>query len=369
LEADHNRFSISCLESRTLKIGKPALKYGYPQNRQPPQRSRGFSVKSDKSHISGNSGHKSQLSESSEEKHRRNLHTKADPTIAMNELQPMAVALEKSNMGSLREMEHKDQFGNVITDPDWSNPTRPRFERPLDTIKAFEAAIYGTYSSNRQSYIKTGSSGRPHSISYHTNKHQMKPPHKWATTAAEQVTTVNTIPPCISPPVDLTRAGPNGHSNRGYDQNANYGRAGPSRPDSVADNYGQENQTPYQNRRQRHPRRTDSDQVGYNGSQSNQRSYDNVAAMSGSGSAYTGPYGQGTDPSSLNSSMDQLSQYAQRADGGYNGQSSVGNTWGAPQQAQGQGPPVMQMSKSAKTAIAAPPEKRKSWLKKRFSKN
>ncbi|KAJ5119034.1 hypothetical protein N7448_010743 [Penicillium atrosanguineum] len=306
-----------------------------PQNRQPPQRSRGFSVKSDKSHISGNSGHKSQLSESSEEKHRRNLHTKADPTIAMNELQPMAVALEKSNMGSLREMEHKDQFGNVITDPDWSNPTRPRFERPLDTIKAFEAAIYGTYSSNRQSYIKTDE-------------------------AASQMG-------------DYSRRtsyyGPNGHSNRGYDQNANYGRAGPSRPDSVADNYGQENQTPYQNRRQRHPRRTDSDQVGYNGSQSNQRSYDNVAAMSGSGSAYTGPYGQGTDPSSLNSSMDQLSQYAQRADGGYNGQSSVGNTWGAPQQAQGQGPPVMQMSKSAKTAIAAPPEKRKSWLKKRFSKN
>lgn len=50
-----------------------------------PQRSRGFSVKSDNSR---NSGHKSQLSESSEEKARRNLHTKADPLVAMTELQP-----------------------------------------------------------------------------------------------------------------------------------------------------------------------------------------------------------------------------------------------------------------------------------------
>lgn len=55
---------------------------------QPSRRSRGFSVKSDKSHNSGNSGHRSQLSESSAEKRRRNLHTKADPTVAMNELQP-----------------------------------------------------------------------------------------------------------------------------------------------------------------------------------------------------------------------------------------------------------------------------------------
>jgi hypothetical protein len=88
-------------------------------------------------------------------------------------------------------MEHKDQFGNPISayppspdtflvvdkpqwspiffhitnstcvetaDPDWSNPTRPRFERPLDTIRSFEAAIYGTYASTRPaSYIRTGS--------------------------------------------------------------------------------------------------------------------------------------------------------------------------------------------------------------------
>ena len=31
-------------------------------------------------------------------------------------------------------------------DPDLSNPTRARMERPLDTIRSFEAAIDGSYS-------------------------------------------------------------------------------------------------------------------------------------------------------------------------------------------------------------------------------
>lgn len=56
----------------------------------PPRRSRGFSVKSDNSRRTTSSGHKSHLSESHEEKERRNLHTKADPLVAMNELQPSA---------------------------------------------------------------------------------------------------------------------------------------------------------------------------------------------------------------------------------------------------------------------------------------
>lgn len=41
-------------------------------------------------------------------------------------------------------------------DPDLSNPTRPRLERPLDTIRSFEAAIYGTSINNRASYARTG---------------------------------------------------------------------------------------------------------------------------------------------------------------------------------------------------------------------
>jgi hypothetical protein len=111
-----------------------------PQPTHVPQRSRGFSVKSDHSRRTSTSGHKSQLSESSEEKARRNLHTKADPLVAMTELQPsmllsgprravdlrgrirpililyiVAVALEKSNLASLRETQHRDQFGELIS--------------------------------------------------------------------------------------------------------------------------------------------------------------------------------------------------------------------------------------------------------------
>lgn len=41
-------------------------------------------------------------------------------------------------------------------DPDLSNPTRPRLERPLDTIRSFEAAIYGSYNNNRASYARAG---------------------------------------------------------------------------------------------------------------------------------------------------------------------------------------------------------------------
>lgn len=331
-----------------------------PQPVQSPNRSRGFSVKSEQSNTSSKSGHKSHQSESSQEKARRNLHTKADPLIAMNELQPNRVALEKSNLGSLREMEHKDQFGNVITDPDWSNPTRPRFERPLDTIKSFEAAIYGAYSSNRHSYAKTDD-------------------------AASQMG-------------DYSRRtsyyGPNGHSNRGYDQNGHIAsRAGPSRPDSVVDNYqGQapENHYPYQNgRRQRHHPRASNEQAGYNANgysqPAYQRSYDNVAAMSGSG--YIEPYGQATDPSSLNSSMDQLQQQAmqqhrldERAQAEYGfqgfgagpnlaakGQPSApaGSSWGGSSQA----PAVNRLTKTANTATPPNNDKRKSWFKRRFSKD
>ena len=39
-------------------------------------------------------------------------------------------------------------------DPDLSNPTRPRMERPLDTIRSFEAAIDGSY--NRRASFRAG---------------------------------------------------------------------------------------------------------------------------------------------------------------------------------------------------------------------
>ncbi|KAJ5917789.1 hypothetical protein N7454_010164 [Penicillium verhagenii] len=317
-----------------------------------PTRNRGFSVKSDHSRRTSTSGHKSNLSESSEEKARRNLHTKADPLVAMTELQPMAVALEKSNLGSLRETQHKDQYGNPITDPDWSNPTRPRFERPLDTIRSFEAAIYGSYSSQRpESYARTED-------------------------AASQMGDYS------------RRTSYYGSNNHSRGQGEQYGRGAQSRPDSVID-YGAsssqapENPYPYnqnggQQRRPRYQSRPSNDQGVYsngNGHASGgQRSYDNVTAMSGSASGYTDPYGQSTDPSSLNSSMDQLSQQvmaqqrlderAQAAEYGYAGGSNSNGKAAAN--------PNFVPSQGGRNVVHKPTnlnEKRKSWFKRRFSKD
>lgn len=72
-------------------------------------------------------------------------------------------------MFSLRSMQHKDRDGKIIStlpvmssarlvetgtdlllaDPDLSNPTRSRLERPLDTIRGFEAAIENHRKQNR----------------------------------------------------------------------------------------------------------------------------------------------------------------------------------------------------------------------------
>jgi len=72
----------------------------------------------------------------------------------------------------MRGLSFKDSEGNVIckfcvdyrvalhiliydtAEPDRSNPTRSRWERPLDTIRSFEAAIDGNYK--RQSYMRSG---------------------------------------------------------------------------------------------------------------------------------------------------------------------------------------------------------------------
>lgn len=54
----------------------------------------------------------------------------------------------------------KSDLSTFIADPDRSNPTRSRWERPLDTIRSFEAAIDGNYS--RKSYMRTGEITLPH---------------------------------------------------------------------------------------------------------------------------------------------------------------------------------------------------------------
>ncbi|EKV06610.1 DUF2406 domain protein [Penicillium digitatum] len=71
------------------------------------------------------------------------LQSKADPNMALHEQEPTAVNLQPGSRDtfSLRSIQHKDRDGKLITDPDLSNPTRSRLERPLDTIRSFDAAI------------------------------------------------------------------------------------------------------------------------------------------------------------------------------------------------------------------------------------
>ncbi|KAF7589566.1 hypothetical protein BBP40_004145 [Aspergillus hancockii] len=73
--------------------------------------------------------------------YKTSLSGKSDPNAALREDQPIANAISGTPMFSLRSMQHRDAKGQIITDPDVSNPTRPRLERPLDTIRSFEAAI------------------------------------------------------------------------------------------------------------------------------------------------------------------------------------------------------------------------------------
>ncbi|KAL1974491.1 hypothetical protein VTN31DRAFT_4695 [Thermomyces dupontii] len=230
---------------------------------------RGFSFSSDKSQRPTPSS----LKETHEEKEKRLLKTKADPTLAIQEAQPAAVALEKSNLGSLRSMQHRDQWGNIITDPDLSNPTRPRFERPLDTIRSFEAAIDGTYQSRRISYLPSENNSRPGS--YYGNS-----------------------------------------SGRYHDQG--YGRS--SRPNSYFEYQNNYNGYNHHGGRSRpRPGNRMNPDYGYGNGHYDSRgnvyrnhayeqSNDNVTTGSGSGSNQTDPWGASTDPSSVNSSLDRLQQ-------------------------------------------------------------
>ncbi|KAI5296808.1 hypothetical protein KEM56_005315, partial [Ascosphaera pollenicola] len=92
------------------------------------------------------------LHESHAEKEARRLKSYADPNMAVNQLEPSAMQMEQATMESLSMRQHRDIYGNPIADPDLSNPTRHRLERPLDTVRAFEAAIEESYSTRRASY-------------------------------------------------------------------------------------------------------------------------------------------------------------------------------------------------------------------------
>ncbi|KAF2426500.1 hypothetical protein EJ08DRAFT_699964 [Tothia fuscella] len=127
------------------------------QNR--PRAQSGFSFKSNHSKHSKNSskgknGHNLPPShDPHEDKPHLSNTTKANPNAAITELQPVAAALEASTMGSLNAHQYKDVYGNPITDPDPSNPTRHRLERPLDTIRAFEFMMDGEYNRKRRESV------------------------------------------------------------------------------------------------------------------------------------------------------------------------------------------------------------------------
>ncbi|GAM83506.1 hypothetical protein ANO11243_014940 [Dothideomycetidae sp. 11243] len=182
--------------------------------------SRSFSLHSDKS---GHGKDHVQTPGDRAEKERRDSfmrgESKANPNAAVQELQPQA-------------------------EPDLSNPTRSRWERPLDTIRSFERAIDGDYKR------RTISRGR-------------------------------------------FNGGPSPSKANGYYSN---------RPESFYDSYGGAPPPP----RARFSRGMSEGGMGrhFNGYGQTPQNGFNVASHEGSDS--TGPWGNSTDPSSQNSSYERL---------------------------------------------------------------
>lgn len=88
------------------------------------------------------------ISKSDQDKLKVRTITVHDPILnAVNEQQPFQDAsFDQKKIHSLSMMlasqgEVRDVFGNPVTRPDISNPTRSRDERPMDTIRSFEYAI------------------------------------------------------------------------------------------------------------------------------------------------------------------------------------------------------------------------------------
>ncbi|KAL3419024.1 hypothetical protein PVAG01_09245 [Phlyctema vagabunda] len=275
---------------------------GQPQQNQQQGRPRAkssFSFRSTHSRKSSQgSGHKIDLIETHTEKEAHRLTTKADPTMAMQEAEPSAVASGvKSSLASIRDIQHRDAEGNPIADPDRSNPTRSRWERPLDTIRSFEAAIDGNYS--RKSYM------RSESVSDGASNFNRRSSYYGGT----QVTTD-----------DRPRyghggsyGGQRGGSFRPESQFTDNGRPNGNRPDSYyynsANPDGAGPSNGYYPNRARYPRTASEPHFNASGvypPNGNQQSYETVTTASGSGGSSGEPAGYTTDPSSENSSVDRM---------------------------------------------------------------
>lgn len=340
---------------------------------QPPTRkSRAFSFRSDKSQKSASGPtHKIDLTETSAEKEAKRLHSKADPTMALSEREPAMEAQTLSERPALRAIQHRDMHGNPIADPDRSNPTRSRWERPLDTIRGFEAAIDGGY--NRKSFYKPEAdpaAGRNRRSSYYGNNG--RPPQDGWNGAGRPYRTENGVP-------DQRQSAIMGNSRDGSYEGLDGGPYNNGYPGiGTRNKYSRNQSEPYLNAPER---------IVYPAS-NNHRSYETVASASGTGSMVE-PTGYQTDPtSSENSSIDRQSppkRQEQIDDYGISfGQSP---SYQAPGLSLGQSrsekpPPPRKdpgslLRKSSKAPVSNEKsqerpgigEKRKSWFVRRFSKN
>lgn len=296
--------------------------------------------------------------------------------MAITEAEPSAVASrEKTSLAPIRAIQHRDSQGNPIADPDRSNPTRSRWERPLDTIRSFEAAI--DESADSSNFNRRGS--------YY---------------GGTQVTAD-----------ERPRYPQNGYYGGGRSQSyrpeSTYmdGRPnGMSRPDSYynnGDTAGPSNG--YHPNRARYPRTATEPHFNNGGGvypvNGNQQSYETVTTASGSGSS-ADPAGYQTDPSSENSSVDRALPPKEPAEVyGFSGfgnnpqylppgsglnEQQIGNGMQQGNGYQNQGPPLPRKEigpprvpiKLGATSGNAQPlaqrpsagEKRKSWFGRRFSK-
>ncbi|KAI9893100.1 MAG: hypothetical protein M1814_000647 [Vezdaea aestivalis] len=241
---------------------------------------------------------------------KKRLTSKADPTLAMNEMEPAAIAAvgPSVNYESIRLMQHRDLYGNVIADPDRSNPTRSRWERPLDTIRAFEAAIDDRYKrtsvlprpdssdtlsafgGRRQSYISDQNRRRPQSR--YQQQHEGNYYDNGQSTPRADTYQQNSVPP-------------NSYFN----------------PNRVRFNQRMQTEPTIQQEHGYHQNNVNGNTQHYGHATSNgqgvypspvyRNSHDTVASTgsasgSGSGSHGTEYWGNSTDPSSENSSVDRI---------------------------------------------------------------
>ncbi|CAK4031973.1 Hypothetical predicted protein [Lecanosticta acicola] len=348
-----------------------------PGPKSPGAHSRSFSIQSDKS---GGS-------QKTKEDQRRDDFwkngSKSNPNAALSEAQPGVNAVyEESTLTSLRGLQHRDAHGNAITDPDLSNPTRPRMERPLDTIRSFEKAIDNGYK-RRSSFVRAESYGGPQDSQYAGSRRnsgygEFALP---SNSRHRRPSLANRMAPGFDGQNRWSTAQPNGG-----------GYYGGQRPDSFA---------PGPPRRFAPPPRNQSDPMMY-GHQprpyphGHQASQDTMHTGVTNGSDSTGPWANSTDPSSENSSVERgpsaMKPYPDHpvnnghgppngyGPGGY-GQGSVDGpipedgayTGGAVQPPQptrrpiplgNSGDPITELPSSKRPE----PEKRKSWLARRFSK-